>query len=540
MAAAYGVLVYAALPAGVVACNDDFGYLKSVVQTLQHGRPWTNDWLEPWAASLSVLSALLYKATGSFLFATQGLQAIAAALACLGAVALFRARSVSTVGACALALLLLGFPVLFWKTLEYSGMVLYLPCLLWALWAAEQRRWVIFAIVWAVAVASRQSAVTWLALPLVALVVGLRGAEAKAWRAPLFVLVFGGGWVALLLAGMNPTHAQTVRTSSLFWRADLAVAVSGFAASSVIFLLAAGVGRWVVAFAGQSTALAWPKRFGWAFAIAGGLVVALFDARQLVSWDFVMTDRASGFYAKLLVALAVSGWLLGRARLAAPPVALAIASTLVLALRADRYDYYYVDIALAALFCARRREPAAIAAPLSPAFLRFVSLSGVAIGVTMLVYQVRDGYRLTRVLDQAWARCSIYESALRAGRLSPTELVDAPFGYAGWHLHAYAARKGSDTFRRFLDFDRRARSVELLVSEVDGQRSPPVGTDEVLAAQTHRLGWSRHYRFTLRRTASASAAAALGPDYQFVPFPLNDAEWRALIEGPRLKNSERD
>ena len=65
-ALAYGLVIYVTLPPEAIAINDDFAYLKSVVQTLQHGRPWTNDWLEPWSASLASLSALVFHATGRF------------------------------------------------------------------------------------------------------------------------------------------------------------------------------------------------------------------------------------------------------------------------------------------------------------------------------------------------------------------------------------------------------------------------------------------------------------------------------------------
>ncbi len=72
-AAVYGAFVYLMLPAEVTTLGDDFGYYKSIVETIQHGRPWTDSWLEPWAASLSILSALAFKLTGSFHAATYGL-----------------------------------------------------------------------------------------------------------------------------------------------------------------------------------------------------------------------------------------------------------------------------------------------------------------------------------------------------------------------------------------------------------------------------------------------------------------------------------
>lgn len=69
------------MPDGVISYDDDVGYLRSVVHTLQHERPWTGVWLEPWAASLSLLSAGVYRAIGSFALAVQGVLVLCAGLA---------------------------------------------------------------------------------------------------------------------------------------------------------------------------------------------------------------------------------------------------------------------------------------------------------------------------------------------------------------------------------------------------------------------------------------------------------------------------
>ena len=72
VAVAAGVFLFLLLPSEVTTVGDDFGYYKSIVETIQHARPWTDGWLEPWAASLSVISALIFRATGNFLLATYG------------------------------------------------------------------------------------------------------------------------------------------------------------------------------------------------------------------------------------------------------------------------------------------------------------------------------------------------------------------------------------------------------------------------------------------------------------------------------------
>src|SRR5690349_17121143 len=113
----FGLLIYLILPSQVVVLNDDFGYLRSVLETVQHGRPWTDDWLEPWSASLSVLSALIFKITGSFYAATCGLQAVFAGAAFGGIYTLLRDRGLSQSTAIVAGGVVLLCPTLLWKSL---------------------------------------------------------------------------------------------------------------------------------------------------------------------------------------------------------------------------------------------------------------------------------------------------------------------------------------------------------------------------------------------------------------------------------------
>lgn len=535
-AAAYGLAIYATLPAGVVVCNDDFGYLKSVVQTLQHGRPWTNDWLEPWSASLSVFSALVYVATGNFQVATQGLQAVLASVAFLGAVGLCRARGLRVAPALMLAFLLLTFPVLLWKTLEFTGMTLYLPCLLWALWAAEKERWKLFFCAWALAVASRQSAVAWLALPAFELCrVALRRkpSPSGAWRAPATVLAAAIPWLALLILAMNPTHAQIIRTAALFWRADPGASLVTLASGLAVLAFSAGLGAFALLLGRPGLSVAGSRpTFAYGILVAA-VALLVFDARRLVTWDVVsFADQAGWIYGTLLVVAATIGWLAGRPRFAPAPLALALASLLLVAVRGDRYDYYFADLALAAFFSVRSRANAP-ASSASPALgLRSTPLRVLACLVLagILSLHFRFGYALKHTLDRAWALCSLYERAFRAGQVQPGELRDAPFGYVGWHLHPYAAARGSDSFRRFAGLGRGAPTVAWEISPI----SSPAAPAGALAEEPHRIGWVRERRFILRRLAPADTSGARLPGYAFVPFPLNPCEWRRLIDGPPL------
>jgi hypothetical protein len=156
---------------------------------------WTDDWLEPWAAGLSMLSALLFNGTGSFYFAAYGLLALLATAAFFSAGRLLLARNLPIGRALLLALLGLTFPTLLWKQVQFTGLALYLPCLLVALRAAEARRWGVFTVAWLLAFSTRQSALAWAALPLSALVMDRR-TGGRSWLAPAASLAAGGASVS--------------------------------------------------------------------------------------------------------------------------------------------------------------------------------------------------------------------------------------------------------------------------------------------------------------------------------------------------------
>jgi hypothetical protein len=136
-ASLFGLFLYGTLPAGVAVYNDDFGYLRSVLETLEHGRPWTNDWLEPWAASFSTLSALVFLAGGDARLAMHGLLGLLGAVGFAAGCALWKARGHRAAPALALAALVSTVPTLLWKSVEFTAFALHLPCLLLALRFSE-------------------------------------------------------------------------------------------------------------------------------------------------------------------------------------------------------------------------------------------------------------------------------------------------------------------------------------------------------------------------------------------------------------------
>ena len=355
-AALFGTLVYACLPARVVPLDDDFGYLRSVVATLQHGRPWTDDWLEPWAASLSALSALLYLATGSFHLATYGLLAALAAVS-FGLCALLLRRWTGRMSAAlGLAAAVLTFPTLFWKTVQFTGLALYLPGLFGAVLAAERRRWGWFTLAWSLALAARQSALAWIGLPLAASVSAWRqriaGNSAAQPGPPASAALAGIGVFLALKLTMNPTHAQAVITDHLLARASWAGLVRSAVVGGGVFLGAAGLGFLV----GQLTRPEVPRHELRMPAVVAGLALLAtglltLDVRSVVQWEQPMLSGPLGFlYFKALVLAGVLGWTWRGLRLRAAPAICAGFGLGLIALRGAVWDYYFLDAAVFGFF----------------------------------------------------------------------------------------------------------------------------------------------------------------------------------------------
>ena len=244
-AALYASLQSALLGGTVIVFNDDFGYLRSVVETANRGRPWTDDWLEPWSGSFATFSAVVWRATGSFRIATQGVQLVLLMIAFIAAVVLLRRRGVACWASVAVSGLILTTPTLLAKNLEYTGFVLSLPCLMLALLAAESRRWAWFTIVTGFATATRQSAIAWFAIPAAAALFNLvcdRRAVASTFRA-LAACGVGAAFFAFCNWGMNRTHAQAVITAHMWDSLTLSSAARVAGEAVMVSLACIGLGN---------------------------------------------------------------------------------------------------------------------------------------------------------------------------------------------------------------------------------------------------------------------------------------------------------
>jgi hypothetical protein len=545
-ALAYGLFLYASLPGFVTVLNDDFGYLRSVVATIQHGRPWTDDWLEPWAASFSSLTALLYLLTGNFHFATYGLLAALAGASFLGLALLLRKRGHPAPSAILGAGLVLTFPTLLWKQVEFTGVALHIPCLLWAIWTARQGRWHWFFLCWALALANRQSALAWGIFPAVEIlaVLGQRNWPAKRMLHPIGVIGAGLGLFALLRIGLPQTHAQLLLTDHAFEHIDGMQAVRFVAIGIAVFLFSAGIGG--AFFFLSRTARGFPARWSGLSFLSSAIVAVFFfvDPRTFFSFEHSgFFGPYGGRYTRLLVAVAALGWL--RTGLALDRrLALCALGCLVLpALRAELWDYYLIDVGLLGLLAIRLPpldgQPAG--RPIPPLFFDFARAGLALLVAGTALLQFHFTYRLKLTVDAQTAYVRMTEQALRAGKLEVTEIGHTTIGFIGWYLYPYfvahegAEDRGITGFVRYL----KADSVEKSTSEPTFSRTSlettAGGEPRLIETIVHRCAWIFFRRYTLLRGAGANLppATALDPRaYRRIPFPLDNGEWAKLIARP--------
>jgi hypothetical protein len=550
-ALAFGALIYLTLPSVVVVLNDDFGYLRSVVETLQHGRPWTDDWLEPWSASFSLLSATLYLLSGSFHFATYGLLAILAAMSFLASCLLWRARDFSNPVAILPALLILTFPTIFWKEMEFTGVALHVPCLLFAVWLAETKQWRSFLIVWLIAIANRQSALAWLAIPGLEILQGVSTGSLRrqrAWLSPLLLSAAGVAFFVLVALVMNKTHAQLLITNHSLDQFDRAQAQRALLVGAAVFLIAAGIGNFLPLVRVRRGGATW-SRWCWLrilIPIAGARLLFV-DCRSFILFEHPGFFGPYGLIdARAVLGIALVGWLAPRFRLDFRKAIYALAGLGLVALRHDLWDYYLVDVAIFGLFSAgpvadirtNQESPRPLLSKL------WMGLGLIPLAM-ILALQLRIIYELKLVLiDRGAALCQLTEEALRKGELQVVEIGHTNIGFMGWYWHPYfithegKADPNLVGFVRYIKFGSVNRSFsppEISEDSPQLRAAPNMQSPGFVDSKVFRVAWIFHQRYTLTRPPQTPPAQTTAVDlaqYRPTPFPLNDREWSRLIASP--------
>jgi hypothetical protein len=543
-AALFGILIFLMLPREVVVLSDDFGYLRSVAETLRRGRPWTDDWLAPWSASLSALSALLFVATGSFRLATYGLLGLLATVTFFVMFRLLRDRGVSARYAVAVTALLLTFPTVLWKSIEFTGVALHMTCLLLGIWAAEQKRWVLFGLIWAVALASRQSALAWVAIPLAGAYSALRdGPTARRGPSrfvPAIIAVAGVALCGGLRFWMNKTHAQSVVIDRLLETISPPLVLRTFGIGLAIFLVAGGLAAAVLRTSGGAAAGTISRsRIRMAALIAGAVAVLVWDVRHVVYLEHqAFVGRAGLAYTKAILLLSLCGWAFGGVRLRGDLVLAAFVSlALVCARSPEVYDYYFLDVAAFGFLAVQATSsPKRSDAPNRRS--AWVPLTVVAV---LAAFHVGFVIHFKVALDRAAGLCDLSERALRAGVLRPDELAFAPFGFAGWHLFPHwMTHEGIDD-RNIAGFQGYLRAGSVMVTEKRFPRPAEPETSSrmgrVVMRARYPLLWFFQTELSLLRPSPKAGHESppireLGPDYAALAFPLDNEEWVQTMSRP--------
>ena len=550
VAVAAGVFLFLLLPSEVTTVGDDFGYYKSIVETIQHARPWTDGWLEPWAASLSVISALIFRATGNFLLATYGLQSVLFGAGLTLFVVLLMDRGHTRRGAVVMAFLLGGMPTILWKSAEFTGMVLYLPCLLGAILAAERRRWIWFFSAWAIAVATRQNAVAWLIMPVWEVLQSALTSRKRLDKClPEVYCVIGGlAFFALLMLGMNKSHAQTVITEHILDHLALLRVLKIAAIGGLAYLIAAGCSAMQLRLLGRLS----PSR---ASAIAQMGVLGIFlavafwriDPRQWVLFEHSSYNGAAGCcYFLVLIGIGMVGWVGRGIKHHSKLAVYALANLVLLCLRADLWDYYLSDIIVFGLL--------SVSTPSAPVGLLATERRGRAwfnvLAVTLwtagAVFNLWNALQFKLRLDLAHGTNSVVEHAFREGKVTPMQLYGTTFGFVAWHLQPYfATHEGRNDpkiahFWNYLlySINIRTRGSGVINSFEPFKSAPPPDSSRWIRSEKHTVLWMFEAEFFLERAIPISNPPPHVPmrmeSYHRIPYPLDNNEWRQLIENERL------
>jgi hypothetical protein len=550
VAVLFGLAVWLALPRMVIVMDDDFWYLKSVVETFQRGRPWTAEWLTPWGATSSMLVAGLTWLTGSFSFGVHFYLALSGATACLGMAAYLRASGGSLVKSAVLPWLVLGTPTVFFMLLMFTSVAIYLACLWWCLFFAKRRLWGWFFVVWGVGFASRQSAIVWMTIPAWEWLmmwwqrrneVFRRGSE--GWK---FLAMLAGGAVMLAVMkwGMNETHGQKAVLSTI---ADQLTPKSLWRPMTLGMLsILTGLGLGLLLRPGGQVR---PNPTRWLLAavlMPAGAALGVWAKGQMIGTHAVYGDQVSTWGFAVWGVLAGAGLALRAGVPSMGLIATALGSVLLVSLYAGVFDYYYIDaffFSIAAGLAARPQGGDKVVR----ASVRWQgAMLLLVIFVAQGAWNGRGYVRMKYAQDRYAAILELAERNVRAGRLDIQETGFAGFGYSGWKLeNHFRENEGKDisSIAGFVEYSRPfmwngetgtgvittypksfKRYRQWLPSHNAKGLSDPSTAVEQIDQIERPLLWCYKATFALRKVPSPTLSSGLS-GYRDERFPLNDQEW---------------
>ncbi|MEO6876552.1 MAG: hypothetical protein ABI222_17185 [Opitutaceae bacterium] len=535
LALAAALVVFAVFPNGLIPLNDAFGYVRSIALTVEHGRPWTDGWLEPWSAGFSGLGALVFTATGSMYLATYGVCAGLMGVAAWACFQLLAARDVSGPLACAVTVILLFFPTVLWKFLEINGFSLYFTCLLLALLGYERKNWLGFTLAWCVALSTRQSAVAWGVLPAYATVNALLKrspvGSAVVLR-PMIATLVATGFFLCMTKFMNKTHAQNVITDQLLTRWSVQGSVRPLPVTLLTMGVAVGLGSIVLGSRRHGETARWRR------ALAGSIAIVLLIAG--LGWDlrFKTDFDHSAFqvpvfygYLKCLCFLGGVGVALGVRSVRPDFLLAALGCTSLLMLRQGSWDYYLADVAVFGFFAA----PGAARGSEKSRLLPYVCTTLAVMSLSFVVF-FKMRYDREYIVDTLGAR------ALQRGAIDWGDASFLPFGAMGWYYFPYYSTHEGKTSANLAGFDRYLRRdvygvafrfPRLLRTFAAFRGTLPDDRTTVIEQERFSYCWFFRVDAALVRlpTSFNRTAASPWPSHAVPPIlPLTDADWREQLK----------
>lgn len=535
----FGLLIWFALPGMVVAIDDDFWYLKSLVETYQRGRPWTTEYLAPWAASTSSIGALIFAVTNSMSLAVHGQLAVEAGLLALGLMLWLRDRGASVGLRLSVPWLLLGVPTVVFMLLMFTGVALYWACFWLCAWAFGRRNWVLFFICWAVALANRQSAIVWLALP--GWLVLEESWKKRDWR-PMAVILAAGAWFLFVKLGMNANTAQAWVSGRSFDVSKAGIRPISF--GLCVAALFAGLGL------GGLIRPHWAAFKPWRAVVlmAAGAGVALWCLPNLQWTHSGYNDAFQKAYFVMWGVLAGLGLSMGWRRPWGGALLAALGCCALLTLYSGQFDYYFAEMVWWGVMASVLGSPAVPAVAGSRWWKAVLWLLMAAI----MMLNARFFVRLKLDQHRVMAFNVLYEKAYREGALKLHDTGLSNMGHLGWWLEDYYREKtgakpgdlagfiklcdswdGQTGVSLVTEFPKSFRKYSDWIPQRNSKLLQKPEVREVGSMKLRILGfWEATYR--LKQIPVPAPRRQMEIDYATFkgrPFPLNDAEWSRLMRG---------
>ncbi len=598
-ACAYFLLAFSP---GVIR-SDDFGYLRSILGTLARGRPYVYEWLEPYGATFSSISALLYTVTGSFTASTWGFQA-----ACVLALYPLLYRLVSArcspdrAGHAALATLALTtFPIFFAKEADFHTAVCTLDLFLASLILYESKGGTLgeanrlpwFFLTAFLAFANRQNHICLLVLPAWSALQTIRARRIPA--VPIIGAILFAAAAAVLILAMNRTYASR---NAGFLHADpmhllangaLSLAAGGLMTLGCLGVFSALVGNPAGRGPGSEPGQGPAQGPGWVLLSRRWLMplaasLGLLAMVPLWHGSLLHTDTPLfGFIGWVQVNRALP-WLLLPALWAldyrllrpSPYLALAAGYIAIASIRGTWWDYYFLEISILCLLLALdgRRGAARVRSggigkaesggtekaddatwetgkgrpldvtqdALRSVRGRGLPKSAVLVLAAVILGNFAYGYLLRIQSDKQALAVRSFERLERSGRVSERAMTGATFGYLGWKLFDWFTGNEGRTFGELADFLGYVRRDRVVIETgVPWRKGFKSGLPEgavLLDSGFCRIGF-RQVRYRIADLRGEDSSLPIMGRHMILDtlrylaprYPLNDREWRGLIEG---------